>query len=89
MLELVFARIPTDKEEGCEQTLDQQLERFSPLGAPAEDYNGCNPAQVVRRPKVDADYSSTQELDIDQARALLAAAERDGLCSHALVSLLD
>lgn len=47
-----------------------------------------NPAATVARPNVDADHSSTQGLDRDQARALLAAVKRDGPRSHALVSLL-
>jgi len=56
--------------------------------AMAEDATDRNPAQAVRRPKVDADHSSTQGLDVDQARALLTAARADGKRSFALVSLL-
>ena len=37
----------------------------------------ANPAASVRRPKVDADHTTTVGLDRDQARALLAAADAD------------
>jgi integrase/recombinase XerD len=47
-----------------------------------------NPVATISRPAVDADHSSTQGLNRDQARALLEAARRDGPRSHALVSLL-
>ncbi|MHA7261936.1 tyrosine-type recombinase/integrase [Arthrobacter sp. TMN-37] len=47
-----------------------------------------NPVELVKRPVVDADHSSTQGLTKDQARALLNAARADGGRSHALVSLL-
>jgi integrase len=47
-----------------------------------------NPVELVRRPRVDPDHSSTEGLSKDQARALLAAAWADGVRSHALVSLL-
>ncbi|MHA7272576.1 tyrosine-type recombinase/integrase [Arthrobacter sp. TMT4-20] len=48
----------------------------------------ANPAELVERPKVDADHSSTQGLSKDQARALLSAAQADSPRSRALVSLL-
>jgi site-specific recombinase XerD len=48
----------------------------------------ANPVELVKRPKVDPDYSGTQGLSKDQAKALLAAARADGPRSHALVSLL-
>lgn len=44
--------------------------------------------ELVKRPKVDADHSSTEGMTKDQARALLAVARADGPRSHALVSLL-
>lgn len=47
-----------------------------------------NPAELVQRPKVSADHSSTQGLDKAQARALLGAARANEPRSHALVSLL-
>lgn len=47
-----------------------------------------NPVDLVKRPKVDADHSSTQGLTKDQARVLLAVARADGPRSYALVSLL-
>lgn len=37
----------------------------------------ANPAAAVRRPKVDPDHTATVGLDRDQARALIAAADRD------------
>ncbi|MCU1516087.1 MAG: hypothetical protein JWQ75_808 [Pseudarthrobacter sp.] len=52
------------------------------------DLIAANPAQLVKRPKVDPDHSDTQGLSKDQAKALLAAARADGPRSHALVSLL-
>jgi integrase/recombinase XerD len=48
----------------------------------------ANPVELVRRPKVDPDQSTTQGLSKDQAKGLLAAARADGPRSHALVSLL-
>lgn len=48
----------------------------------------ANPVELVVRPKVDPDHSSTQGLTRNQARALLVAARDDGARSHALVSLL-
>lgn len=47
-----------------------------------------NPVELVKRPKVDVDHSSTEALTKDQARALLAAARSDSPRSHALVCLL-
>jgi site-specific recombinase XerD len=47
-----------------------------------------NPVELVTRPKVDADYSGTQGLSKDQAKALLETAQADGPRSHALVALL-
>jgi integrase/recombinase XerD len=49
---------------------------------------GGNPVELVTRPKVDAEHSSTEGLTKEQARALLATARADGARSHALVSLL-
>lgn len=56
--------------------------------AMSEDAVDRNPVAAVVRPKVDADYSSTQGLSRDQAKALLAAALRDGPRSNALINLL-
>ena len=56
--------------------------------AMSEDAVDRNPVAAVVRPKVDADYSSTQGLSRDQAKALLAAAHRDSPRSNALISLL-
>ena len=47
-----------------------------------------NPVGTVNRPDVDAENSSTQGLNREQAKALLAVARRDSLRSYALVSLL-
>lgn len=52
------------------------------------DVIAANPVELVKRPKVDADHSSTQGLTIAQTKALLGAAETDSPRSHALVSLL-
>jgi site-specific recombinase XerD len=41
------------------------------------DLLGANPAASVRRPRVDADHTTTVGLDRDQARAFLAAADAD------------
>uniref|UniRef100_UPI0028BF1207 tyrosine-type recombinase/integrase n=1 Tax=Citricoccus sp. TaxID=1978372 RepID=UPI0028BF1207 len=46
------------------------------------------PAALVKRPKVDADASTTQGLNKDQARALMTAAREDGPRPAALVALL-
>lgn len=48
----------------------------------------ANPVQLIARPKVDADHSTTQGLTREQAKALLAAAAADSPRSHALVSVL-
>lgn len=53
-----------------------------------EDLVGRNPVETVSRPAVDADHSSTQGMNRAQAKALLAAAHRDGPRSDALISLL-
>jgi integrase/recombinase XerD len=47
-----------------------------------------NPVATVVRPSVDADHSSTQGLNREQAKALLAVAHKDSLRSAALVNLL-
>jgi integrase/recombinase XerD len=56
--------------------------------AVSADVIAGNPAELVRRPRVDTDHSSTEGLSKDQAKALLAAARADGPRSHALASLL-
>jgi site-specific recombinase XerD len=56
--------------------------------AVSADVIAGNPVELVKRPKVDPDHSSTEGLSKDQARALLVAARADGPRSHALVSLL-
>jgi site-specific recombinase XerD len=56
--------------------------------AVSADVIAGNPVELVKRPKVDADHSSTEGLSKDQAKALLATALADGPRSHALVSLL-
>jgi integrase/recombinase XerD len=56
--------------------------------AVSADVIGGNPAELVRRPRVDPDHSSTGGLSKDQAKELLAAARADGPRSHALASLL-
>jgi integrase/recombinase XerD len=48
----------------------------------------ANPAALVKRPKVDADASTTEGMTADQARALMTAARHDGPRSAALVALL-
>lgn len=53
----------------------------------AEDVLDRSPAAAVRRPKVGTDSQATG-LDRGELRALLAAAEADGLRSRALVTLL-
>lgn len=64
------------------------LSSFYRYALSADAIAGGNPVELVKRPKVDADHSSTEGLTKDQARALLAAALADGPRSHALVSLL-
>lgn len=64
------------------------LSSFYRYAVSADVIPGGNPVELVKRPKVDADHSSTEGLTKDQARALLAAARSDGPRSHALVSLL-
>jgi integrase/recombinase XerD len=64
------------------------LSSFYRYAVSADVLTGGNPVELVQRPKVDADHSSTEGLSKDQARALLAAARADGPRSHALVSLL-
>lgn len=48
----------------------------------------ANPVELVKRPRLDPDHSTTQGLSKDQAKALLVAARADGPRSYALVSLL-
>jgi integrase/recombinase XerD len=64
------------------------LSSFYRYAVSADVITGGNPVELVKRPKIDADHSSTEGLSKDQARALLAAARADGPRSHALVSLL-
>jgi len=64
------------------------LSSFYRYALSADAITGGNPVELVKRPKVDADHSSTEGLTKDQARALLTAARADGPRSHALVSLL-
>ncbi|WP_091465464.1 tyrosine-type recombinase/integrase [Paenarthrobacter nitroguajacolicus] len=64
------------------------LSSFYRYAVSADAITGGNPVELVKRPKVDADHSSTAGMTKDQARALLAAARADGTRSHALVSLL-
>ncbi|RSS04106.1 tyrosine-type recombinase/integrase [Streptomyces sp. WAC00469] len=47
-----------------------------------------NPAEYVRRPKVDADQTPTVGLTLEEARSLIAAAERESTRTHALIRLL-
>lgn len=54
----------------------------------ADDLVQRNPVETIARPKVNADHSATQGLTKEQAKALLAAAQKDSPRSHALVSLL-
>lgn len=56
--------------------------------AMAEDVAHINPVQTVTRPRVDADFSSTQGLTRDQAKELLRVAKADNLRSNALVNVL-
>lgn len=56
--------------------------------AAAEGAMPAHPVQHVKRPRIDADHSSTRGLSRDEARSLLAAAREDGPRSHALASLL-
>lgn len=56
--------------------------------AVSADLIAGNPVELVKRPRVDPDHSSTEGLNKDQAKALLAAARADGPRSYALVSLL-
>lgn len=64
------------------------LSSFYRYAASADVLPGGNPVELVKRPKVDPDHSSTEGLSKDQARALLAAAQADGPRACALVSLL-
>lgn len=64
------------------------LSSFYRYAVSADVIAGGNPVELVKRPKVDPDHSSTEGLTKDQARALLAAARVDGPRSYALVSLL-
>lgn len=64
------------------------LSSFYRYALSADAIAGGNPVELVKRPKVNADHSSTEGLTKDQARALLSAARADGRRSHALVSLL-
>lgn len=48
----------------------------------------ANPAALVKRPRIDADASTTQGLTRDQARDLYTAAVGDGQRSRALIALL-
>jgi integrase/recombinase XerD len=64
------------------------LSSFYRYALSADVITGGNPVELVKRPRVDPDHSSTEGLSKDQARALLAAARADGPRSHALVSLL-
>lgn len=64
------------------------LSSFYRYAVSADLIGGGNPVELVKRPKVDADHSSTEGMTKDQARALLAAAREDGPRSHALVTLL-
>lgn len=56
--------------------------------AVSADVIAANPVELVKRPKVDPDHSSTEGLTKDQARALLTAAQADAPRSYALVALL-
>jgi integrase/recombinase XerD len=56
--------------------------------AVSADLISSNPVELVRRPRLDPDHSSTQGLSKDQAKALLVTARADGPRSHALASLL-
>jgi site-specific recombinase XerD len=64
------------------------LSSFYRYALSADVIRGGNPVELVKRPRVDADHSSTEGLSKDQARAMLAAARADSPRSHALVSLL-
>ncbi|MEV7607260.1 tyrosine-type recombinase/integrase [Paenarthrobacter sp. NPDC089322] len=64
------------------------LSSFYRYAVTADLITGGNPVELVKRPKVDADHSSTEGMTKEQARALLAAARADGPRSDALVSLL-
>ncbi|WP_255770053.1 tyrosine-type recombinase/integrase [Pseudarthrobacter sulfonivorans] len=64
------------------------LSSFYRYAVSADAIRGGNPVELVKRPKVDADHSSTEGMTRDQAKALLEAARADGPRSHALVSLL-
>jgi integrase/recombinase XerD len=64
------------------------LSSFYRYAVSADVITGGNPVELVKRPKVDPDHSSTEGLSKDQAKALLAAALADGPRSYALVSLL-
>lgn len=48
----------------------------------------ANPAARAWRPEIDHDHSDTLALDVDEARALIAAAVADGPRSEALVRLM-
>lgn len=48
----------------------------------------ANPAARAWRPEIDRDHSDTEALDVDEARALIAAAVADGPRSEAIVRLL-
>lgn len=64
------------------------LSSFYGYALSSDVIGGGNPLELVKRPKVGADHSSTEGMTKDQAKALLGAARAEGLRSHALVSLL-
>ncbi|WP_284763576.1 tyrosine-type recombinase/integrase [Arthrobacter sp. efr-133-R2A-63] len=64
------------------------LSSFYRYAVSVDVIGGGNPVELAKRPKVDADHSSTEGMTKDQAKALLKAARADGPRSHALVSLL-
>lgn len=75
---------------GAASTVARKLAALSSFYGYAMDEAGltANPVARVKRPKVDADASSTQGLTKEQAWDLYRVAMEDGPRSHALVALL-
>lgn len=75
---------------GAQTTVARKLAALSSFYwyALSEEVTAINPVKMIVRPKVDADFSSTQGMTPEQAKAMLGAAKADGPRSYALVNLL-
>lgn len=76
--------------DGAPSSVARRLSAVSSFYSYAEDEHAvpANPAKRTKRPKVDADHSSTRGLSKAEAQAFLNAAREDGPRSHALAALL-